>query len=95
MKIAFASDIQEDPEEIGKARREFAKYPPAVHFMNLETKYEIIEGNKLRKLQDSDEVWSEVIKWVLAGKAPKMQELRGSVQEVLSVRQIFMIKYRD
>ena len=30
-----------------------------------------------------------MIKWVLAGKTPKMQELRGNLQKVLSVRQIF------
>ena len=30
-----------------------------------------------------------MIKWVLDGKAPKMQELSGSVQEVMSIRQIF------
>ena len=89
MKITFASDIQGDPEEIGKSRREFTRYPPTVHSMILETRYEILEGNELRKLQESDEVWSEVIKWVLAGKTPKMQELRGNVQKVLSVRQIF------
>ena len=57
--------------------------------MSPETRYEIIEGNELRKLQESDEVWKEVIKWVSAGKTPKMQELRRSVQEVLSVRKIF------
>ena len=44
---------------------------------------------ELRKLQESDEVWKEVLKWVSAGKTLKMQELRGSVQEVLSVRKIF------
>ena len=61
MKITFASDLQGDPEEIGKERRKFAGYPPAVHSISLETRYEVIEGNELRKLQDSDEVWSEVI----------------------------------
>ena len=44
---------------------------------------------ELRKLQESDEVWKEVLKWVSAGKTLKMQELRGSVQEVMSIRQIF------
>ena len=56
MKITFASDIQGDPEEIGKSRREFTRYPPTVHSMILETRYEILEGNELRKLQESDEV---------------------------------------
>ena len=87
MKITFAADIQGDLEEIGKSRREFTG--AAVHSMTQETRYEILEGNKLRKLQESDEVWSEVIKWVLAGKAPKMIDLRGKIQEVLSVIQIF------
>ena len=89
MKIIFATDIQGDLEEIGKLRRDFTGYAPAVHSMTQETRYEIMEGNELRKLQESDEVWSEVIKWVLAGKVPKMMDLRGKVQEVLSVRQIF------
>ena len=30
-----------------------------------------------------------MIKWILSGKVPKMQEVRGGIQEVLSVRQIF------
>ena len=89
MKITFASELNGDPEEIGKERQKFAGYPPAVHSMSPETRYEIIEGNELRKLQERDEVWKEVIKWILEDKAPKMQELRRSVQEVLSVRQIF------
>ena len=42
--------------EIGKERRKFARYLPAVHSMSTETRYEIIEGKKMRKLQESDEV---------------------------------------
>ena len=30
-----------------------------------------------------------MIKWVLDGKAPKLAEVRGKVQEVLTVRQLF------
>jgi len=30
-----------------------------------------------------------VIKWIVDGKIPKMQEVRGGIQEVISVRQIF------
>ena len=67
-------------------RRKFAGYPPAVHNISEGTRFEIIEGNELRKLQEEDEVWQEVI---LSGKVPKMQEVRGGIQEVLSVRQIF------
>ena len=48
-----------------------------------------MEGNVLRKLQEEDEVWKEVIKWIENGKVPKMQEVRGGVQEVISVRPIF------
>ena len=79
MKITFALNLQGDPQEIGKERRKFAEYLSAVHSMSPEIRYEVIEGNKLRKLQDSDKVWSEVIKWTLVGKAPKMLELRGKV----------------
>ena len=43
----------------------------------------------MRKLQEEDEVWKEVIKWIINGKVPKMQEVRGGIQEVISVRQIF------
>ena len=50
-----------------------------MHSMSPETRYKIIEGNKLRKLQEEDEVWNEVIKWVLAGKVPKLAEERCKV----------------
>ena len=30
-----------------------------------------------------------MIKWIINGKVPKMQEVRGGIQEVISVRQIF------
>ena len=70
MKIIFATDIQGDLEEIGKLRRDFTGYAPAVLSMTQETRYEIMEGNELRKLQESDEVWSEVIKVGFSGKSP-------------------------
>ena len=81
MKITFASEIQGDPEEIGKERREFARYPPAVHSMSPKTRYEIIEGNKLRKLQDSNKVWSEVIKWVLQVKPQRCKSTESVISE--------------
>ena len=34
-----------------------AEYPPAVHSMSTETRYEIIEVYKMRKLQECGEVW--------------------------------------
>ncbi len=43
----------------------------------------------MRKLQESDEVWKEVIKWIVDGKVPKMQKVRRGRQEVISVSQIF------
>ena len=89
MKITFASELEGNPVEIGKVRRKFSGYPPTVHNLSEVTRFEIVEGNELRKLQEEDEVWQEVIKWVLSGKVPKMQEVRGGIQEVLSVRQIF------
>jgi hypothetical protein len=52
-------------------------------------RHEIIEGNKLRKLQEADKALKEVIQWVVERKAPHMQELRGKVQEVMNMRQIF------
>ena len=70
-------------------RRKFARYPPAIHSLSEETRFKIVEGNELRKLQEEDVVWQEVIKWILSGKVPKMQEVRGGIQEALSVRQIF------
>ena len=48
-----------------------------------------MEGNVLRKLKEEDEVWKEVIKWIIDGKVPKMQEVRGKIQEVISEKQIF------
>ena len=60
-----------------------------MHNLSEGTRFEIVEENELKKLQEEDEVWQEVIKWILSGKVPKMQEVRGGIQEVLSVRQIF------
>ena len=88
MKITFASELEGNPLEIGREQQKFAGYPPAVHNLSTETRYEIIEGNELRKLQESDEVWKEVINWIVDGNIPKMQEVRGGIQELLSVRQI-------
>jgi len=34
-------------------------------------------------------VWKDVIKWIVNGNVPKMQEVREEIQEVISVRQIF------
>ena len=42
----------------------FAGYPPAIYNLSNETRYEIMEGNALRKLQEEDEVWKEVIMWM-------------------------------
>ena len=66
-----------------------ARYPPAIHNLSTETRYEIMDGNVLRKLLEEDEVWKEVIKWIVDGKVPKMKEVRGGIQEVISGRQIF------
>ena len=49
--------------------------------------YEIAMKDK--KLQETDEVWKEVIKWVLDGKVSKLLEVRGKVQEVQTLRQLF------
>ena len=67
-------------------RWKFAGYPTTVHSMSPETKPEILEGNKSRTLQDADEVWKEVIKWVMEGRTPKLSEVQGKVQEL---RQLF------
>ena len=50
MKITFAFELQGDSEEIGIEIQKFAGYLPAVHSMNPESRYEVIEGNELRKL---------------------------------------------
>ena len=57
--------------------------------MSPKRSYEIIEGNELKKLQETDEVWKEVIKWVLDAKVSKLLEVRGKVQEVQTLRQLF------
>ena len=72
MKIIFASELKGDPVEIEREQQKFAGYPPAVHSLSTETRYKIIEGNELQKLQESDEVWKEV-----DGRVPKMQEVKG------------------
>ena len=38
--------------------------------MSQETRHEIIEGNKLRKLQEADKALKEVMQWVVERKAP-------------------------
>ena len=76
MKITLASELIGNPVEIGKERQKFAGYLPAIHNLSKETKFKIMVGNVLRKLQEEDEV-------------PKMQEVRGGIKEVISVRQIF------
>jgi len=57
MKITLASEIEGNPVEIGKSRRKFAGYLPAIHNLSNKTRFEIIEGNELRKLQEEDVVW--------------------------------------
>ena len=89
IKITFAWELEGNPLEIGKGRQKFAGYPPAIYNLSKETRFEIIEGNKLRKLQEENEVWKEVIKWMVNGKVPKIQEVKGGIQVVISVRQIF------
>ena len=56
MKITFALELEGNPVEIGKGRRKFARYPPTIHILSNETRFKIMEGNLLRKLQEEDEV---------------------------------------
>ena len=56
MKITFAWELEGNPVEIGKGRRKFARYPPTIHILSNETRFKIMEGNLLRKLQEEDEV---------------------------------------
>ena len=55
MKITFASELEGNPVEIGKERGKFAGYPPAIHNLSNEMRFEIMEENVLRKLQEEDE----------------------------------------
>ena len=57
--------------------------------MSQETRTKNIEGNMIKKLQEADDVWKEVIQWVAEGKVPKLLKVRGKIQEVLTVRQLF------
>ena len=41
--------------KIGKGRRKFAGYPPAIHNLSNETRFEIMEENIMRKLQEDNE----------------------------------------
>ena len=49
MKITFASDIVGDPVEVGKVRRKFAGYSSAVYNLSEQTKFEIIEGERVEE----------------------------------------------
>ena len=40
--------------EIGKVRRKFDGYLPAIHNLSEGTRFEIVEGNELRRLQEED-----------------------------------------
>ena len=60
LKITLELELEGNPVEIGRERQKFAGYLPAIH--SQETRFEIIEGNVLRKLQEEGEVWKEVIK---------------------------------
>ena len=42
-------------------------------------------------MQEEDVVWKEVIKWLLSGKVPKMQEVRGGIQEVIFNPTLFVM----
>ena len=53
MKVTFASELEGNPVEIGRERRKFAGYAPAIHNLSNETRFEIIEGNVLRKRMKS------------------------------------------
>ena len=68
LKITYATDLEGDPSEIAKERRRFAGYSPAMHNMSQKTRHQIIERNELKKLHEADEVWKEVLQWVLEGK---------------------------
>ena len=46
MKITFASELEGNLVEIGKEKQKFAGYLPAIHNLNEETRYEIMEGNE-------------------------------------------------
>ena len=89
LKIRFATDMDRDQTEVAKEMRMLNSYLTAVHSMSTETRHEIVEGNELRKLQEVNEVWKEVIKWVVEGEVPKLSEVRDKVQEVLTLRQLF------
>ena len=41
VKITFALELEGNPVEIGKVRRKFAGYPPAIHNLSIETRFEI------------------------------------------------------
>jgi len=59
-----------------------------MHSMSPETRYKIIEGNKLRKLQEVDEVCNEVIKRGISWQSAKVsrREVQG-LGSVYTVRQ--------
>ena len=54
--------------EIAKKRLKFARYSLTIHSISQETRHKIIAGNRLKKLQEADEVWKEVVQWFVEGK---------------------------
>jgi len=88
-KITLADKFKEDQGEVTREWRKFAGYPPAVQSMSPEIQRKIIKGNRIRKLQEVDPIWQEVIKWVIEVQVPKLPEVRGKGQEVFTVRQLF------
>ena len=53
--------------------RRFARYLLELHRMSQETRHEIIDGKELKKLQEADEVWKEVLQWILEDKAARVK----------------------
>ena len=75
--VIFHGNVEENRETREGEEMEVLTLSLAkTHNLSNETRYGVMEGNVLRKLQEEDEVLKEMIKWIVDGRVPKMQEVR-------------------
>ena len=79
------------PEPTPSENDEYAEYQeqeePHITYEERVNEVEFHQTSKedVRRKQDTDPVWKEVLEWVEKGEGPSLRELRGKEQEVLVV----------
>ena len=83
------------PEPTPSENEEYAEYQEQEEFhityeerVN-EVKFHQTSQEDVRRKQETDPVWKEVLEWLEKGEGPSLRELRGKKQEVLVARSLF------